>query len=79
MQYYILAPFCFGAYYYYVNNPGNPRQYNVDLTGKIAIVTGASSGIGMEVAKELAAHSATVIFACRNEDKTRAAINRISE
>ncbi|XP_060532670.1 WW domain-containing oxidoreductase [Cylas formicarius] len=37
-----------------------------DLTGKIAIVTGANAGIGYETARSLAQHGCTVIFACRN-------------
>ncbi|KAG1687218.1 hypothetical protein DVH05_005332 [Phytophthora capsici] len=41
--------------------------------GKIAIVTGANTGIGFEVAKALAAHGASVILACRNESRGRCA------
>lgn len=37
--------------------------------GKIAIVTGANSGIGFETAKHLALRGATVVLACRNEDR----------
>lgn len=40
-----------------------------DLTGKYAIVTGASGGIGYETCKALAFHGATVIMACRNLEK----------
>jgi NAD(P)-dependent dehydrogenase (short-subunit alcohol dehydrogenase family) len=39
----------------------------VDLTGKSAIVTGASSGIGIETARALAAAGAAVTLAVRNE------------
>jgi NAD(P)-dependent dehydrogenase (short-subunit alcohol dehydrogenase family) len=42
-----------------------------DLTGQTAIVTGASSGIGMETAKALIAHGARVILAVRDEAKGR--------
>jgi NAD(P)-dependent dehydrogenase (short-subunit alcohol dehydrogenase family) len=45
-----------------------------DLTGRTAIVTGASSGIGLETAKALTAHGARVILAVRDEAKgTKAA------
>ncbi len=38
----------------------------VDLAGKSAIVTGASSGIGVETARALAAAGASVTLAVRN-------------
>lgn len=50
-----------------------------DQTGKIAIVTGANSGIGFETAKALAAKNATVIMACRNSDKAEAAMAEIKK
>jgi NAD(P)-dependent dehydrogenase (short-subunit alcohol dehydrogenase family) len=37
-----------------------------DLTGTVAVVTGANSGIGFHTTKELAAHGAQVVLACRN-------------
>ncbi|CAG2218708.1 WWOX [Mytilus edulis] len=40
-----------------------------DLTGKYAIITGASDGIGYETARSLAFHGATIIMACRNTEK----------
>jgi NAD(P)-dependent dehydrogenase (short-subunit alcohol dehydrogenase family) len=48
-----------------------------DLTGKIAIVTGANRGIGYATARALARKGATVILACRNKDKGEAAVRQI--
>ena len=47
------------------------------LKGKIAIITGANSGIGYEAARELARKGAEVIFASRNQSKAEAAIIQI--
>lgn len=43
----------------------------IDLSGKIAIVTGGNTGIGLETAKTLAAAGATVIVAARDTEKAR--------
>lgn len=40
-----------------------------DLIGKVAIVTGANSGLGLESTKALAKKGATVVIAVRNLDK----------
>jgi NAD(P)-dependent dehydrogenase (short-subunit alcohol dehydrogenase family) len=45
-----------------------------DLTGTTALVTGASGGLGLETARGLAAHGASVIAAARDVPKTEAAL-----
>lgn len=43
----------------------------IDLTGKIAIVTGGNTGIGLETSKTLAAAGATVIIPSRDIEKAK--------
>jgi NAD(P)-dependent dehydrogenase (short-subunit alcohol dehydrogenase family) len=50
-----------------------------DQSGRVAIVTGANTGIGFETAAALAAKNATVVMACRNRQKAEAAIQKIRE
>jgi protochlorophyllide reductase len=48
-----------------------------DQTGKIALVTGANSGLGFVIASELAQAGATVLLGCRNQAKANEARDRI--
>lgn len=50
-----------------------------DLKGKIAIVTGANSGMGMATAQALSDKGATVIMLCRSEERGRRAIALLTE
>lgn len=45
-----------------------------DLTGKIAIVTGGYSGVGLETTRALAEAGSTVIVPARTQEKARAAL-----
>lgn len=50
---------------------------NINLQGKITIVTGGYSGIGLETAKILAEAGATVIVPARNIEKAQKALDGI--
>jgi NAD(P)-dependent dehydrogenase (short-subunit alcohol dehydrogenase family) len=49
-----------------------------DLSGQTVLVTGASSGLGLEVARILASRNATVILAVRDPARGAAALRQIS-
>lgn len=58
-----------------------PENWNAsqipDLTGKRFLITGATSGIGLAAATELARRNANVVITARNAEKARDAIKKI--
>jgi len=50
-----------------------------DMLGRVCVVTGASGGIGKEIARGLALKRATVVVTARSEEKGRAAAEEISD
>jgi NAD(P)-dependent dehydrogenase (short-subunit alcohol dehydrogenase family) len=48
-----------------------------DQSGRIAVITGATAGLGLETARVLAQHGATVVLAGRDQAKTSAAVDVI--
>ncbi|MBJ7336778.1 SDR family oxidoreductase [Mycolicibacterium sp.] len=48
-----------------------------DLSGKLAVITGANSGLGLGLAERLARAGAEVVFAVRNQAKGEAAVDTI--
>jgi NAD(P)-dependent dehydrogenase (short-subunit alcohol dehydrogenase family) len=50
-----------------------------DLTGKVALLTGASKGMGRAMAQALAAHGATVVISARKQDQLDEAAAEINK
>ena len=48
-----------------------------DQSGRVAVITGANSGIGLQAARALAEHGAHVVLACRTRSKAIAARDEI--
>lgn len=57
--------------------PGRMLGGGHDLSGKLAIVTGANSGLGRETARVLVTRGCHVVMACRDEDRCREAAGDI--
>jgi NAD(P)-dependent dehydrogenase (short-subunit alcohol dehydrogenase family) len=49
-----------------------------DQSGRVAVVTGANSGLGLATARELARAGARVVLACRSTEKGKDAASRIA-
>ncbi|WP_434587341.1 oxidoreductase [Streptomyces sp. A5-4] len=54
-----------------------PIPHLPDQSGRLAVVTGANSGIGYVTARELARLGAHVVLACRSPERGRSALRRL--
>jgi retinol dehydrogenase 12 len=53
------------------------NNQTVSLAGRVVLITGANTGIGLITARELAAQGAHVFIACRSRERGQEAINEI--
>jgi NAD(P)-dependent dehydrogenase (short-subunit alcohol dehydrogenase family) len=62
-------------------SPGDLMEVpmNIDLSGKTALVTGSTAGIGYAIAKGLAASGANVVLNGRSQAKVDAAVAKLAE
>jgi len=58
-----------------VSTPDLKRAF--DLTGRVAVVTGGNGGIGLGMARGMAAAGASIVIAGRNREKSRRAVAEI--
>jgi NAD(P)-dependent dehydrogenase (short-subunit alcohol dehydrogenase family) len=49
----------------------------MSMQGKVVVITGANTGIGLETAAGVAAQGATTVLACRNQAKAEAAVHEV--
>ena len=61
------------------NNRKEPEECNDDFEGHLVIITGATSGIGYQTAREYALHGANLLLINRNEEKSIAMCEEIRE
>jgi len=55
------------------NNRAEQRRSDVRLDGKLCVVSGCTSGVGWEIARELAAHGARIVMINRSREKSERA------
>lgn len=54
-------------------------KMNINLSGKVALITGGSSGMGSAAAINFAKNGAKVVIAARREDKSRDVVTQIQD
>lgn len=58
-------------------SPSRPSSTDASLAGRVALITGANTGIGRVTALELARRGAQVFLACRSAERTRPVLEEI--
>ena len=58
---------------------GGVCKITKDLSGQVIVITGSNAGIGKETARTLGRMGATIILACRSEEKTLAVVEELKE
>jgi len=59
------------------NNRAKQHQSDIDMTGKLCVVTGCTSGVGWEAAKALAKYGARIAMINRSRDKSENACDTL--
>ena len=59
--------------------PSDPYSLDGSAQGKVIVITGASSGVGLETARQLAGHGAEVVMVCRDRTRGERARSEIAQ
>jgi NAD(P)-dependent dehydrogenase (short-subunit alcohol dehydrogenase family) len=51
----------------------------MSMQGKVVVITGANTGVGLETAVGVAAQGATTVLACRDQEKAEAAAHEVTQ
>lgn len=54
------------------NQKADQKKSVTPMTGKTCVITGATSGVGLEAAKQFAQSGARIVMVCRNSEKAHA-------
>lgn len=61
------------------NRNAKQKSSNFTMTGKVCVITGATSGVGLEALKQLAIGGARIVMVCRNSDKAESIRKEITK
>lgn len=72
-----VIPLSFSRPGYRLRRAADGRATERDMTGKVCVVTGANSGIGLATSRALSLRGATVYALCRNRHRGQAAVDSL--
>src|SRR3954452_7685486 len=61
------------------NHHGEKRMTLFDMSGKVAVITGSTRGIGRAIAERMAEHGAKVVVSSRKQDVCDSVAKEISD
>jgi len=53
------------------NRQAVQKSTNASMAGKVCVVSGSTSGVGLEAVKRLARGNAHIVLVCRNQEKAK--------